>query len=93
MKYTDCIPGKIYKTWFRAMDYHVVVFEEADENGYFRGKGVYIGADRNTDEDNKTDRLNDFKRSWTFEEPSESDLVALYKEYPELNKNVIYELY
>lgn len=93
MKYTDCILGKIYKTWFRAMDYHVIVFEQAGNDGYFRGIGVYVGRDRSADEGNKTNRLNRFTKDWTFEEPSESDLVALYKEYPELNKNVIYELY
>lgn len=93
MKYTDCIPGKIYKTWFRDLDYYVIKFTEADKKGYFRGEGVYIGKERRKDTGDESNGLCGFKYQWQFGEPSESDLQAFYNEYPELNKNIIYEIY
>lgn len=92
MKYTDCIPGKIYKTQFRDKDYWVIEFKNANEVNYFTGKGVYRGS-RNYESTKEIDGLAHFKDDWTFSEPSEDDLQAFYNKYPELNKNIIYEIY
>lgn len=88
MKYTDCIPGKIYRTWFRDRDYWVIEFKEANTVNYFIGKGIYIGGESSFD--SELNGLAHFTDNWKFSEPSESDLQAFYKKY---NNIIIYEIY
>lgn len=88
MKYTDCKIGEIYKCWFRASDYWVIEFDGIVKDGYFFGKGVYIGSKgMSTD---KTTGLKDIETQWVFEVPSSDDLEAFYKKY---NKIYSYEIY
>lgn len=76
MKYTDLIPGKIYKCWFRSNDYWVIRFTRELDNGYFKGERVYIGKEKGG-----SFGLNNFKWDWKFGDPSTDDLEAFYKQY------------